>query len=351
MAPGERFEYSNLGYAILGLVVEGVTGTPYAEVVRRRVLEPMRMTASGFDVRGLGGAAVSTGYVRRSTGWTPEESAASGAFSPMGGLLSTVTDLARWVGVLQSVHEEWPIEPGVTPPVQDLPIRAASLREMQVTQRLVAAVGGREPGEAPETTGYGLGLFEDFRSWGRTVYHSGGYPGFGSHMRWHPASGLGIVALANSTYAPMTMVATAALRELVERLDAPRRAVPLELPTLQLGQDVVMEWLLGDEPDGASGARLRGLCADNVEQDVPWPERLVQWQSLRKSHGQLAVVPDSNSRPSPGSVRWLMRGTAATELIRVTVLLAPHAPALVQAVELRRVDGDAPAPPVATDFT
>jgi hypothetical protein len=38
---------------------------------------------------------------------------------------------------------------------------------------------------------------------GRVVGHGGGYPGFGSHMRWHPASGLGVVALANARYAPV----------------------------------------------------------------------------------------------------------------------------------------------------
>ena len=121
------------------------------------------MASSGYEVADVGGAAVASGYVRRSSGWVHEEIAASGAFSPMGGLLSTVNDLARWVGVLQSVHGADQRESGATPPIS-----LSSLREMQVTQRLVAAVAGREPGAAPEVTGYGFGLFEDFRSWGRT---------------------------------------------------------------------------------------------------------------------------------------------------------------------------------------
>ena len=349
LAPGERFEYSNLGYALLGLVVESVTGLAYPDAVRQRVLVPLGMAASGYEVTHVGGAAVASGYVRRSTGWVQEEIAASGAFSPMGGLLSTVNDLARWVGVMQTVHAR-PWQAGQGAP-QILPTSPSSLHEMQVTQRLVAAATGREPGATPEVTGYGFGLFEDFRSWGRTVHHSGGYPGFGSHMRWHPASGLGIVALANGSYAPMTLVATAALQDLVERLEAPRHPAPLELPTLQLAKELVTDWLLGDDPGGDSGARFRTLCSDNVEQDVPWAERLAQWQDLRRSHGRLSVVPGSESRPSPGSVRWLCQGSAAPGQVRVTVMLAPHDPTSVQSVELRPIDPATPAPPVAADLT
>ena len=52
---------------------------------------------------------------------------------------------------------------------------------------------------------------------GRVVSHSGGYPGFGSNMRWHPATGLAVIALGNGTYAPMTGVAELVLRALVPR--------------------------------------------------------------------------------------------------------------------------------------
>src|SRR6202043_1071408 len=40
-APGTRFEYSNLGYAILGLIVTAASGVPYDEFIRTRVLAPL----------------------------------------------------------------------------------------------------------------------------------------------------------------------------------------------------------------------------------------------------------------------------------------------------------------------
>ena len=47
--PGDRFEYSNLGYALLGRVIESVTGMRYRDVVKSKVLSPMSLTSTGFD--------------------------------------------------------------------------------------------------------------------------------------------------------------------------------------------------------------------------------------------------------------------------------------------------------------
>ncbi|MCZ3388190.1 MAG: beta-lactamase family protein [Actinomycetia bacterium] len=350
--PGLRFEYSNLGYALLGLVIEGVTGRTYREVVESRLLHPLGMASSGFDVDSFRGRTVASGYVRRSTGWVEEPIAGSGAFSPMGGLLSTINDLAIWVGCFQSAHGT---ELGAAQGRESLPLRPSSLIEMQVTQRLVAATAAGTAagpsGAAPEVTGYGFGLFETFRSWGRSVYHSGGYPGFGSHMRWHPASGLGIVAIANGTYAPMSTVATAALGDLVIQLEAPLRPPAVSLRMLDVAQASVTDWLKGTDPDGETAVAVRALCADNVEVDVPWPERVAVWHTFRRSVGALHTVPGSKSRPSPGSVSWQMSGEQTGNRIRITVSMAPHDPRLIQSVQLQSIEPAAPEPPASTDWS
>jgi CubicO group peptidase (beta-lactamase class C family) len=48
-APGIGFEYSNLGYAILGRVITAVTGAAYQDYVRDRLLRPLGMTRTGFE--------------------------------------------------------------------------------------------------------------------------------------------------------------------------------------------------------------------------------------------------------------------------------------------------------------
>ena len=62
--PGTRFEYANLGYAILGRVISAVSGTPYADVIRSRLLAPLGMTRTGFDAAEFPLAELAAGHRR-----------------------------------------------------------------------------------------------------------------------------------------------------------------------------------------------------------------------------------------------------------------------------------------------
>jgi D-alanyl-D-alanine carboxypeptidase len=61
--PGERFSYSNVGYAVLGLVLERVAGCPYAEAIQRQVLDPCAMTASEPVTTAEAQARAATGHL------------------------------------------------------------------------------------------------------------------------------------------------------------------------------------------------------------------------------------------------------------------------------------------------
>ena len=343
LPPGDRFEYSNMGYALLGLVITEVTGQDYPDAVTQRILEPLGMRETGFTTQ-VPAASIAMGYARRLESWAEEPIAAPGAFSPMGGLLSTVSDLARWVEFLES---------GGTRSENASPLSQVSVREMQRTQRLVSASVARDSGEGPDVIGYGCGLFEELRPWGRSVSHSGGYPGFGSHMRWHPASGIGLVALANGTYAPMSAVSLAAMADLVRELGAPMSQEEAVLPGLDAAVAAVRSWLTATDLDGTEGAQLRSLWADNVERDLPWGERLSSLTALRDECGPWSPVVGSERRPTPGSATWDLAGQDATgapdALVRVTVMVAPHDPNLVQSVTLRKIGADDPPPALSTD--
>jgi len=96
-APGTRFEYSNLGYAILGLVIAAASGMEYASFVRTRLLEPLGLTRTGFAAEEFASASLAVGHRRGMAGWEELPFDPYGAFAPMGGVFSCVTDLARWV--------------------------------------------------------------------------------------------------------------------------------------------------------------------------------------------------------------------------------------------------------------
>jgi CubicO group peptidase (beta-lactamase class C family) len=213
-APGTRFEYSNLGYALLGKVIETVTGTGYADAVRRRILDPLGLEHTGFEASEFDPAALARGYQRGAAGWAELPFDGYGAFAPMGGVFSTVADLARWAA---GFADAFPARDGIE---AGHPLSRASRREMQLPQ---LAIAGWPAGSYPDasTLSYGFGLFvEEGPVFGTMVQHSGGYPGFGSQMRWHPATRTGVIVLGNGTYSQAGSLALAVLSDVLTQLRA-----------------------------------------------------------------------------------------------------------------------------------
>ena len=206
--PRTMFEYSNTGYALLGRVIASASGMPFTQVVSERLCAPLGMASTRFDAIDVDPARLATGYRVTADGThVPEPLVAPGAYSAMGGLLSTVEDLARWIGGMTAAWRD------DAPPH---PVDRWSLREMQEIARFVATETTTGTGAGTVAVGYGYGLTSMHHDvLGRIVAHSGGYPGFGSHMRWHPASGWGVVALGNATYAPMHVPVAEVLARIV----------------------------------------------------------------------------------------------------------------------------------------
>ncbi len=200
--PGVAYEYSNYGFAILGRVVANVSGMPYRDYVTANVLRPLALTSTTLQVSEVPPARLARGYRWEDERWKEEPQLPDGAFGSMGGMLTSIEDLGRYVGFLMSA---WP--PRDDPDTG--PLRRASLREMQqVWRQGPASVARTGDGRVRLNAGgyaYGLRVWQtcDFR---HVVAHSGGLPGFGSHMRWLPDYGVGIVALGNLTYTGWTGV-------------------------------------------------------------------------------------------------------------------------------------------------
>ena len=171
----------------------------------------------------------------------PQPFTLPGAFSAIGGLASSVRDVARWVSVLMTAVDG-SLEAGESAGGAAGPVAAAGevgpeggghlgrfplganpreqrtwrriLADLQQAHRLISVT--RNEHDAVVTAGYGYGLRCYFDTQlGHSAGHSGGYPGFSLHMRWHAASGTGVVLLANVTGFPAEAVATNACDALV----------------------------------------------------------------------------------------------------------------------------------------
>ena len=177
--PGTRFMYSNVGYALLELLVEEVTGRDFADYMRDEVLLPLGMRDSTFAWDDAHGAAMPTGYDLRCSPVAPYLYPARAS----GGLLATVEDVGRFVAASVAepgAADAWPLEP-------------ESVRELQRPRVPVAGLFGFV------ADGYAAGHFvEELQGGRRAVWHGGQGHGWMSHFHAVPEAGVGIVILTNS---------------------------------------------------------------------------------------------------------------------------------------------------------
>ena len=299
--PGTRFEYSNLGYALLGRVIQVATGRRYHDVVTDELLGPLGLMSTAFTAPA---GAVATGFDKHDDAWVALAFSGPGAFSPIGGLFSTVRDLCRWMQWLMSDRD-------------DGPLSAASRAEMCTGVQLRPAEGTSDG-----TAAYGFGLVElrDPR-YGRIVSHSGGYPGFSAHIRWHPGSGTGVAALENATYAGVSVPAAAALDALLGTADATAAVVPW--PEVIAAQDAMVALIRAGWDDELAA---RWFTA-NVTEDHSADWRRAQLAGLAEQTGALGEVTDASS-DTPANRAWTIRGEHAD--LRVDISLHPLDPPLVQ---------------------
>jgi CubicO group peptidase (beta-lactamase class C family) len=336
-APGTRFEYSNLGYAILGRVLAAASGAGYDEFIRTRLLAPLRLDRTGFDADEFDRENLAVGYRHGLGGWAEVPFDPYGAFAPMGGVFSTVADLARWVAGFAAAFPP----DGSGDGTGAHPLRPASRRQMQLPQAVTGwRAAGRLPGGPPAPPEYyGFGLFVDEDpSLGRVVSHSGGYPGFGSNMRWHPATGIGVIALGNGTYAPMSPLTGLLLDALVPASGAYQVALApaataagragAPWPQTLAAQEQVNH-LLADWDAAAADALFTG----NVALDGPYSERRQAIGLIRERIGEFSADPARTPESdTPAHRRWWLTGKNGT--VQAQIQLSPEASPRVMSLTL-----------------
>ncbi|GGM82776.1 serine hydrolase [Terrabacter tumescens] len=192
--PGHHaFHYSNLAYGLLGAVVERVTGQEWEHVVRERVLEPLGMTRTGLapaDDRALGY------QVDPYAGTASEEPLFTlNATAPLGGLWSSVADMARYAAYVARPD--------------DRVVHPETVEEM-CRPIIMTDVDGW-------SGAYGLGFGMGRRGDRVYVGHGGAMPGFLTGLRVRRADGVGAVVFANATSGALTLgLATDLVEAVVE---------------------------------------------------------------------------------------------------------------------------------------
>jgi len=163
--PGEKWNYSNSGYVLLGYLIEKISGQTYEQFVQQNIFSPLGMKDSGYDSH-------RTIMQRRATGYTPSDNGPVNAgyidmsipFSA-GALYSTTEDLLRWEQGLFSGKV----------------LSATSFEKMTT----------------PFKQDYACGLGVRIVSGHKVIEHGGGIEGFNTQLAYYPDDKLTVVVLAN----------------------------------------------------------------------------------------------------------------------------------------------------------
>lgn len=317
--PGVAYEYSNLGFALLGRIVQNVSGMRYAEYIQSRVLRPLGMTSTTMEARDVPANRLAHGYRVRDGEWLEEAPLPDGSFGAMGGMLTSAADLSRWVALML---DAWPPRDGAESPV----LRRSSLREMQQVGRMRPTTVVRDASNETLSLnaggyGYGLGLTQTC-AFGQVMAHSGGLPGFGSMMRWLPEYGVGIIALGNRTYTPWGGTVDQALALLAET-GALQPRVPQPSPVL-----VAMRAQVSQLVQAWDQSLADRTAAMNLFLDEPAPRRAAAIAQLREAAG--GQCRNDGPFVVENALRGQWRMQCATGALRVGITLAPTEPARVQ---------------------
>ncbi|MEO6834761.1 MAG: serine hydrolase domain-containing protein [Candidatus Tumulicola sp.] len=168
--PGSKYEYSNYGFVLLGLVIEKVSGESYYDYVREHVYVPAGMTSTGSEPEDQTVANRSIGYTQSESGQTePNTNTLPYRGSSAGGGYSTVGDLLNFANALQ----------------------ANKLLDAHHTELLTT--GAVDTPNGKYALGFGDRRIDGVRCFG----HTGGAPGMSGDLEICPVPGYTIVVLAN----------------------------------------------------------------------------------------------------------------------------------------------------------
>ena len=170
--PGTSVLYTTYGYCLLGCVVEGAAGRPFADVLRDEVFAPSGMTATQVDDPRVLIPRRANGYVRNASGELLNSALADVTYKvPGGGLCGTAPDVARFGLALLSGRL----------------LGRSMLQQMLTPQRL----------RTGRVTGFGLGLTVGTHGGRREAWHIGGQERVSTLIYLRPDSGVVVALLSN----------------------------------------------------------------------------------------------------------------------------------------------------------
>ena len=290
--PGALSVYSNHGYALVGFLVEEVSGQPFADYMEQQVFAPLGMQSSSYDLRPELEARLATGY-----GWAgvqgPPEPLVYQRTVPSSLLRTTAADMGRWMQAI--------LDNGELDGYQVL---------RPETARLMLS---RQFANHPLIRGRSYGLSQGFRFDPPVYLHSGGTAGFSSALVLQPETGFGVFLSFNSRAFAWDLIGG-----LLGRLEG--RLAPYEAPagsTVEVDSRRFAGWYRGADVPLTSVERL-GSLFDQVRVKAAGPGA-ISWDDRHyQAIDPLAFAAKDGSSvvafgEEEGEIRYFLRRGGAYE--------------------------------------
>ena len=190
LARNERFKYSNVGYSLLGIVVERTSGRSYADYVDEHIVDRLGLEDTGPEYAPARAAEYAGGHSALSYGTAriPLDHIDTGAMASATGFYSTARDVVRYASA-HFVDDD----------------RLVDGDSKRLLQRTEWSVTGTD-------TEYGLGFGVSTIGDRRVLGHGGGYPGHITRTFFDPVDRFAVSVLTNAIDGPALMYASAAVR-------------------------------------------------------------------------------------------------------------------------------------------
>ena len=188
--PNEHFKYTNIGYSLLGIIIEEVTGKTYDEMARVAVIEPLGLTRTGTELdpaRAAEYAAGHTGRIAHGDTRRVVPHVDTRAMAAATGWYSTALEMVRY---------------GATHVLGDTTLLSDKSKRLVQREESRVVVRGAERGR------YGVGMALGKIGDREVVGHSGGYPGHITRTWIDPVDGLVVSSLTNSVDGIADQIAT-----------------------------------------------------------------------------------------------------------------------------------------------
>jgi serine-type D-Ala-D-Ala carboxypeptidase/endopeptidase len=314
---GTRYEYSNMGFAMLGRIISNVSKKDYASYVSTHVFKPLGMTATTYENADVPAANRAIGYRWENDAWVQEPTMKHGAFGAMGGITTSANDYAKWIGYLLSA---WPAAEGDAKP-------KSTIRAMQYGGGFHhrRTRPGKEGVNCRISGVYGSGLVSSNDCvLGPVLYHGGGFPGYGSHMLLIPDAGVGVFAFSNRTYAGPSAPVWDAATALMQNGYIGARSLPVS-PLLADGYATAKAiWADGGVTKQQPKLAMNFLMDRSVEN---WAKQLAEVKAKSgECDTSTRIVATGNLA---GRFSWMCK----TGQVNGTLLLAPMKDVQIQALD------------------